>query len=169
MPEHLSKRTICIMFQQPPSIRLLGVMPPGPLTSLILKYAGNILLSCLALVTWSWTVCWSPAECGEATCVLLWPLAPWGVASIDPERPQEAPGPLLFKVSLLCQWGSWAERAVQRTLRAKKKTKKTQNTKNTQHLSASPCPHVLTCLLPKLLCFVLTKTQVDSPSSWPLW
>lgn len=41
------------MFQQPPSIRLLGVMPPGPLTSLILKYAGNILLSCLALVTWS--------------------------------------------------------------------------------------------------------------------
>lgn len=94
-------------------------MPRHHLTSLILKYAGDTLLGCSALVTQSWTVYWSPAECGGAARGLSWPAAPRGAASIGPERPWEAPGPLLFKVSPLCHWGSWAERGIQRAFRAK--------------------------------------------------
>lgn len=100
-------------------ICLFHVMPRHHLTSLILKYAGNTLLDCSALVTQSLTVYWSPAECGGATCGLSLPAAPWGAASIGPERPWEAPGRLLFKVSPLCHWGSWAERGIQRVFRAK--------------------------------------------------
>lgn len=145
-------------------------MPRHHLTSLILKYAGDTLLGCSALVAQSWTVYWGPAECGGAARGLSSLAAPWGAASIGPERPWEAPGPLLFKVSPLCHWGSWAERGMQRSFRAKTRRAKKKKKAQASPLSFSLSPHIHTppAKAPQLL-RTAKSTPVDSPASGSLY